>query len=329
MIKHTIRHTIAALLAAGIAVLCSCDDGSGLLESTTAQIDRSGIEQTIDRISDGTIRSVRAKNAGQSAVYAVDWKTTNGAMIDIALDRNSHAFLEAEADHGPFNYEFDAGMGLIPLSQAREIAVTAGLGELSQWSLKQDDGDWIYTIEIDPDFNNHTGRDGHKGDADCESEGNRDDEDSDDDGDEDSDDDDGDEDSDDDDDEDSDDDGDEDSDDDDGDEDSDDDGDEDSDDDGDEDSDDDGDEDSDDDDGEDSDDDGDEDSDDDGDEDSDDDGDEDSDDDDGEDSDDDGDEDSDDDDDDSDDDDDDDEGNKGGVQTIRIDASNGMVLSVD
>lgn len=148
-----IERTIAAACAATFLGFCigACDSDSDNVLDSLSGSDRNKVEQAAGRYVDGTLKTVEEEREDGRNIYEIRWETVGGAVIKLELDRDDNcALLEAEDEHGPFDYEFTPGDPLITLSAALAAARNAQNGELQSWELEQDesDGIWEYEFEL-------------------------------------------------------------------------------------------------------------------------------------------------------------------------------------
>ncbi len=92
--------------------------------------------------------------------YEVDVQTSVGAIVEFEFYVADGSLKEIEGTEAPFDYEVNPGMGLIPFSQAKGIALTERPFVLMGWSLEKDSSSsiWTYRFEIENDSDSYTVR---------------------------------------------------------------------------------------------------------------------------------------------------------------------------
>ncbi len=131
------------LFISAIIFSCSDDDGPTIFSSEQAAA------KALEMVS-GQVVSTELDSAGTDYEWDVKVMTDGGSEVEFEFDQATGTLLEISGDEGPFSYEVNPGLGLVPFSQARDAALgTVTNGEISGWELEQDaQGNWVYEFEV-------------------------------------------------------------------------------------------------------------------------------------------------------------------------------------
>lgn len=141
-------------MIAMILSLAACNDDEDEVTPITANIaGNSALSMT-----SGTIVNNELNTSTGGDYYEVDVQTSGGAIVEFEFYVADGSLKEIEGTMAPFDYEVNVGMGLIPFSQARNIALTERPFVLMEWSLEKDSSSniWTYRFEIEDDSESYT-----------------------------------------------------------------------------------------------------------------------------------------------------------------------------
>ncbi|MGK7397581.1 MAG: PepSY domain-containing protein [Candidatus Cyclobacteriaceae bacterium M3_2C_046] len=81
--------------------------------------------------------------------WEIEFKTADGAKIELVIAQDSFRIIEMEGQSGPFNYQIEPEGSFITLKQALETALAEINGELIRWELElEEDDEWEYELHI-------------------------------------------------------------------------------------------------------------------------------------------------------------------------------------
>ena len=144
ILLEKLKYFLMFSLALLILSQCGGDDEPTIFDAQQAS------KKALDIVS-GQVVSTVADSTGAIAEWDVIIMTPVGSTLKVEFAQATGDLLEIEGEVAPFDYEVNPGMGLIPFSQARQIALAEASGEIQEWILKVDaiTGIWTYRLKID------------------------------------------------------------------------------------------------------------------------------------------------------------------------------------
>lgn len=142
------------LMIAMMLSIAACNDDEDEVTPITADIASSSAVS----MTSGTVVSNELHTSTTGDYYDVEVQTSGGAIVEFEFYVADGSLKEIEGTMAPFDYEVNPGMGLIPFSQAKNIALTERPFVLMGWSLEKDSSSsiWTYTFEIESDSESYT-----------------------------------------------------------------------------------------------------------------------------------------------------------------------------
>ncbi len=136
--------------------IAACNDDADEITPINADIAGSSAMS----MTSGTIVSNEMNTSTSGDYYEVDVQTSVGAIVEFEFYVADGSLKEIEGTEAPFDYEVNPGMGLIPFSQAKGIALTERPFVLMGWSLEKDSSSsvWTYRFEIENDSDSYSVR---------------------------------------------------------------------------------------------------------------------------------------------------------------------------
>ncbi len=150
MMKRIFSYFLMVLFA-GAFVACGDDDE---MDGPLTQVQAESFALSAITGTSGSITSSDVDTTSTNLLYYdIDIVTTEGAVLEFEYYQADRSLKSIEGDSGPFDYEVNPGMGLVPFSIARAAAlgtISDGSGEILRWDLEFDNSRniWVYTLEI-------------------------------------------------------------------------------------------------------------------------------------------------------------------------------------
>lgn len=133
--KTIFNFTVAGALVAAL-VGCSSDSTSGSSGST--EIDEATAKsKAAAMIPGGTVGAVTKLDEADEHRWVVIVTMSNGAPVEVEIERATGVVAELKGEKGPFDYEIPApGAGFLTYGQAKAKAVEAKAGAVEVWEVK-------------------------------------------------------------------------------------------------------------------------------------------------------------------------------------------------
>jgi len=128
--------------------LLSCEEQFGIDDNEPSQ----SVIDISTRLFKGDVLEKLSVIEDNVEVWKIKIKNENGAIISFYWQKNYNIVFKIVGEQGPFNYDIQPPLNVLPLSTARFLAFESYSEEkLSSWILKRDTAEenrWIYQFFI-------------------------------------------------------------------------------------------------------------------------------------------------------------------------------------